>query len=71
VTVDDALDDQRDLVELAREAGWDVTDVELSVYDSPWEDEDAPEATVTLTVKRTYDDGDGDDGDDESPFRVS
>ncbi len=71
MTVDDALDDQRELIELAREAGWDVTDVELSVYDSPWEDDDAPEATVTLTVRRAYGDGDGDGDDDESPYRVN
>ena len=70
MTVDEALDDQRELIELAREAGWDVTDVELSVYDSPWEDDDAPEATVTLTVRRAYGD-DGDDEDDESPYRVN
>jgi hypothetical protein len=72
MTIDEALDDQRELVELAKEAGWDVTDVELAVYDSPWEDEDAPEATVTLTVKRAYgtEDGDGSGGDDDSPYRV-
>jgi hypothetical protein len=70
MSVDDALDDQRELVDLVREAGWDVTDVELSVYDSPWEDDDAPEATVTLTVKRTYDDGDDADEDD-NPYRVN
>ena len=71
MTVDDALDDQRKLIELAREAGWDVTDVELSVYDSPWEDEDAPEATVTLTVRKTYDGDDGDGDNDENPYRVN
>jgi len=71
MSVDDALDDQRELVDLVREAGWDVTDVELSVYDSPWEDEDAPEATVTLTVKRTYDVGDADDDADDNPYRVN
>jgi hypothetical protein len=72
MTIDEALDDQRELVELAKEAGWDVTDVELAVYDSPWEDEDAPEATVTLTVKRAYGDREGDEegGDDDSPYRV-
>ena len=70
MTVDEALDDQRELVELAREAGWDVTDVELSVYDSPWEDDDAPEATVQLTVRRTYDTEAGDGEDDDNPYRV-
>lgn len=70
MSVDDALDDQRELVDLVRDAGWDVTDVELSVYESPWEDGDAPEATVTLTVKRSYESPD-DESDDDNPYRVN
>ena len=51
-------------------AGWDVTEAEISVYDSPWEDEEAPEATVTLTARKLL--GDGDDGEEDggSRFRV-
>lgn len=52
-------------------AGWDVTDAEISVYDSPWEGEDNPEATVTLTARKPFP-GDEDDGeeDGDSRFRV-
>lgn len=71
MSVDDALDDQRELVDLVREAGWDVTDVELSVYESPWEDDEAPEATVTLTVKRTYESESEESDDDDNPYRVN
>ncbi|ELY55232.1 MULTISPECIES: hypothetical protein [Natronococcus] len=70
------LADQQRLVELVEEEGWDVTDLEISAYDSPWSDEDDPEATVTITARKPYeseDDGsDSDrDGDDENPFRVN
>ncbi|MCW8172371.1 hypothetical protein D8S78_06940 [Natrialba swarupiae] len=63
---DDMLDDQRRLVELIEE---DVTDLEISAYDSPWSDEDDPEATVTITARKPYEsDGEGGE-DDENPFR--
>lgn len=61
---EEPLDDQRELVELLESAGWDVTETELSVYESPWEDDDSPEATVTLTARKQYSE------DDESQFRV-
>ncbi len=64
------LADQRRLVELVEAEGWEVTDVELSAYDSPWADEDDPEATVTLTARKPYDDGEDGDEDDDSPYRV-
>jgi len=69
---DDALDEQRELVSLLEDAGWDVTEAEISVYESPWEDDDSPEATVTLTARKLFeeDGGDGDDGDDVSEFRI-
>lgn len=63
---DDILDEQRELVRLLESAGWEVTDAELTVYDSPWEDEDDPEATVTLTARKPF----PDDEDDENRFRV-
>ena len=66
---EDMLDDQRTLVALIESEGWDVTDVELSAYDSPWADEDDPEATVTITARKPYE-GDGDDGDDDNPFKL-
>jgi hypothetical protein len=68
------LDDQRRLVELIEAEGWDVTDLEISAYDSPWADEDDPEATVTITARKPYTGEDSDDGegeDDENPFRVN
>jgi hypothetical protein len=68
---DDVLDEQRELVSLLEDAGWDVTETELSVYESPWEDDDSPEATVTLTARKLL--GDGDEGtgsDDQSEFRI-
>ena len=74
---DDMLADQRRLVELLAHEGWDVTDVELSAYDSPWTDEEKPEATVTITARKPYGeeggDGDGDGGgtgSDDNPFRL-
>lgn len=69
---DEILDDQRELVELLESAGWDVTETELSVYQSPWEDDETPEASVTLTARKRYPEKDRDgDGDDENPFRVN
>jgi len=69
---DDVLDEQRELVSLLEDAGWDVTEAEISVYESPWEDDDSPEATVTLTARKLFEeDDDGDDGDDGvSEFRI-
>lgn len=69
---EDVLEDQRDLVRSVEAAGWEVTETELSTYESPWEDEDAPEATVVITARRTYadDEEDADDGDEGSRFRV-
>jgi len=75
---DDVLDEQRELVSLLEDAGWDVTETELSVYESPWADDDSPEATVTLTARKLLDDGDdgddldeGDADDGTSEFRIS
>lgn len=65
---DDVLDEQRELVEAIEAAGWEVTETEISVYESPWVDEDDPEATVTITARKPFVDDDGDD--DDSPFRV-
>ncbi|MFB6229365.1 MAG: hypothetical protein ABEH88_12580 [Halobacteriales archaeon] len=80
---EDVLDEQRVLVDLVEGEGWDVTETDVSVYESPWEETDAPEATVTITARKAFpDDGDGgesangasnereDDGDD-SPYRVN
>ncbi|QFU81065.1 hypothetical protein [Natronorubrum aibiense] len=69
---EDMLEDQRRLVELIEAEGWDVTDLEISAYDSPWADEDTPEATVTITARKPYgiEDEDSDGEDDENPFRL-
>ena len=68
---EDMLDDQRRLVSLLEDEGWEVTDVELSAYDSPWTDVDAPEATVKLTARKPYGDTGDEDGEaDDNPFRV-
>ena len=69
---EDMLADQRRLVELIEAEGWDVTDLELSAYDSPWADEDDPEATVTITARKPYESepAEDDDDDDENPFRL-
>ena len=64
---DRILDDQRELVELLESAGWDVTDTEISVYESPWEDDETPEASVTLNARKRYPD---ENADDENPYRV-
>ncbi len=66
---EDMLADQRRLVELIEAEGWDVTDLEISAYDSPWSDEDDPEATVTITARKPYE-REGDGEDDENPFRL-
>lgn len=68
---EDVLEEQRELVSLLEDAGWDVTEAEVSVYESPWEDDDSPEATVTLSARKVFDaedDGDGDGG--ASEFRI-
>ncbi len=70
---EDMLADQRRLVELIEDEGWDVPDLEISAYDSPWADEDTPEATVTITARKPYESetaADDDDSDDENPFRL-
>jgi len=61
------LADQRRLVELVAAEGWEITDVELTAYDSPWSDENDPEASVTITARKRYD---PDDEDEENPFKV-
>ncbi|MFC4988664.1 MULTISPECIES: hypothetical protein [Saliphagus] len=69
---EDMLADQKRLVALLESEGWEVTDLELSAYDSPWADEDDPEASVTITARRAYD-GDREDeagGSDDSQFRL-
>ena len=76
---EDALDEQRDLIDLVESAGWDVTETDLSLYESPWEDTSDPEATVTITARKVFspeEDGDENteresDGDDDNPFRVN
>ena len=68
---EDMLEDQRQLVELIEEEGWDVTDLEISAYESPWADEDDPEATVTITARKPYENEDeDDDNDDGNPYRL-
>ena len=61
------LADQRRLVELVAAEGWEITDVELTAYDSPWSDENDPEASVTITARKRYD---PDGEDEENPFKV-
>lgn len=63
---DEILDDQHDLVAIVESAGWDVTETDLSVYQSPWIDDEAPEATVTITARKAY----PPDEDDDSEYRV-
>lgn len=73
---DEILDEQRELVRVLEEHGWDVTDSELSVYESPWEDDDTPEASITLTARRQFPGGGDDEGPDDggdgndSPYRL-
>ncbi|WP_135534300.1 hypothetical protein [Halostella pelagica] len=68
---EDVLDEQRELVSLLEDAGWDVTEAELSVYESPWEDDDSPEATVTLTARKLFAEVDESDVDEGSEFRIN
>ena len=65
---DDILEEQHALVDRIEEAGWAVTETELSVYESPWEEGHDPEATVVITARKPFpvEDEDG----DESPYRV-
>lgn len=75
---DEVLDEQRELLDRIADAGWTVTDTELSLYQSPWED-DTPEATVTITARKPFPDvetddvpeGERDDDDEDNPFRVN
>lgn len=60
----DVLEEQRELVASVEAAGWEVTETELSTYQSPWED-DAPEAAVTITAKKAFPEDDG-----SSQFRL-
>ena len=63
---EEMLADQRRLVELVEAEGWDVTDLELTAYESPWTDEDDPEASLTITARKPY----TDDEDDENPYKL-
>lgn len=67
---DEMLADQRRLVELIEAEGWEVTDVELTAYESPWSDEREPEASVTISARKPYDRVDDDDDANDSPYRV-
>ncbi len=62
------LADQRELVELVEDEDWEITDLELTAYESPWADEDDPEATITISARKRYE---TDDDDDENPFKVN
>ncbi len=64
------LEDQRTLVAMIEAEGWEVTGAELTSYDSPWTDEDAPEAEITLTARKPYGDADEEAGDDDNPYRL-
>lgn len=74
---DQVLDEQHDLIERIADAGWTVTDAELSLYQSPWED-DTPEATVTITARKAFPDvesggknmPEGEREDEDNPFRL-
>jgi hypothetical protein len=61
---EDALDEQRTLIDLIESEGWDVTEADVSVYDSPWEDAGSTEATVTITARKPFPGGDDENGDD-------
>lgn len=65
---EEMLADQRQLVELVESAGWEVTDVELAAYESPWADEDDPEASVTISARREYESDEADE--DDNPFKL-
>ena len=62
---EEVLEEQRELVESVEAAGWEVTETELSTYESPWVEEDDPEATVTITARKVFA-----EEDDDSEFRV-
>ncbi|MFC3958456.1 hypothetical protein [Halovivax cerinus] len=66
---DEMLADGRTLVELIEAEGWEVTDLELTAYESPWADEDDPEASVTISARKPYVDEDDED-DEDSPFKL-
>lgn len=61
------LEGQRDVIAQIEAAGWAVTEAELSVYESPWLDEEVPEATVTITARKPFPDS---EDNEDSPFRV-
>ena len=63
---EEILEEQRDLVDRIEAEGWAVTETELSVYESPWEEEDDPEATVVITARKPF----PSDDDRDSPYRV-
>lgn len=65
---EEILDAQRELIDKVTAAGWEITETELSVYESPWEDTDDPEATITLTARRPFPENDSDDSD--NPYRL-
>ncbi|MFB6300745.1 MAG: hypothetical protein ABEH65_10835 [Halobacteriales archaeon] len=71
---DDILEAQRALIERIEADGWEVTEAELSTYESPFVDEDDPEASVTITARRVFPedrDVDADDAsNDDNPFRI-
>ncbi len=81
---EEALNEQQVLVDLIEKEGWDVTETEISVYESPWKETGAPEATVTITARKPFPsenregEGNGDkngetrnDDDDDNPYRVN
>lgn len=53
------LEAHRDLVETVDAAGWEVTETDLSVYQSPWIEGDDPEAQITITARKPFGDDDG------------
>ncbi|WP_263018984.1 hypothetical protein [Natronobiforma cellulositropha] len=59
---DETLREQRRLVELISKEGWNVTNVELSVFDYQLPDRQGPEVTMTITAKKPC--------DDDNPYRV-
>lgn len=70
---EEILEAQRALIERIEADGWEVTEAELSTYESPFVDEDDPEASVTITARQVFpedDDTDGEDPDDDNPYRI-
>lgn len=51
---EEILEEQRALVERVEANGWEVTEAEVSVYQSPWLDEETPEATVVITARKPF-----------------